>query len=265
MDVHPSSYYAWLTEPLSAREKEDQKLMSQIKQFWLESGGLLGYRNLHEDLAEAEIACGRDRVPRLMRTAGISAQRGYKRPKGYYGGKPHAVTSNLLERQFEVSKPNEWWVSDITYIHTHEGFLFLAVVMDLYARNIIGRSMGARITDDLVLDALTMAYRRRRPPATLKLHSDQGSQYSSHRCKKLLKTLKITPSMSRRGNCHDNAVAESVFANLKKEKIRRRRYRTRADARLQIFEYIELFYNPKRRHTHNGRQAPTVYEQRQLV
>ena len=265
MDVHPSSYYEWLHEPLSDREKEDQALTAKIKQFWFKSGGLSGYRNLHEDLVEARVSCGRDRVLRLMRDAGISAQRGYKRPKGYYGGKPHVVTANLLERQFEVEKANDWWVSDITYIHTHEGFLFLAVVMDLYARNIVGWSMGARITDDLVLDALTMAYWRRQPPPTLKLHSDQGSQYSSHRCKKLLKTLKITPSMSRRGNCHDYAVAESFFANLKKEKIRRRRYRTRADARLEIFEYIELFYNPKRRHTHNGRLAPTVYEQRQLV
>ena len=128
-----------------------------------------------------------------MRNAGISAQRGYRRPKGYYSGEPDTVTSNLLERQFEVEKPNEWWVSDTTYIHTHEGFLFLAVVMDLYARNIVGWSMGPRITDDLVLDALTMGYWRRRPPPTLKLHSDQGSQYSSNRCKKLLKTLKITP------------------------------------------------------------------------
>ena len=223
MNVHPSSYYAWLQEPSNDREKEDIKLTAVIKQYWLESGGLSGYRNLHEDLIEARVLCGRDRVLWLMRAAGIRAQRGYKRPKGYYGGKPHRVASKLLERQFEVEKPNDWWVSDITYIHTHEGFLFLAVVMDLYARNIIGWSMGARITDDLVLDALTMAYWRRRPPATLKLHSDQGSQYSSNRCKKLLKTLKITPSMSRRGNCHDNAVAESFFANLKKEKIRRRR------------------------------------------
>jgi len=172
------------------------------------------------------------------------------------------VTASLLERQFEVEKANNWWVSDITYIHAHEGFLFLTVAMDLYARNIVGWLMGARITDDLVLDALTMAYGRRQPPTTLKLHSDQRSQYGSHPCKILLKTLRITPSMSRRGNCHDNAVAESFFANVKKEKFRRRRYRTRADARLEIFEYIELFYNPKNRHTHNGRLAPTVYQQR---
>lgn len=125
--------------------------------------------------------------------------------------------------------------------------------------------MGVPITDDLVLDALTMGYWCRRPPPTLKLHSDWGSQYSSHPRKKLLKAFKITPSMSNRGNYHDSAVAESFFANSKKEKIRRKRYRTRAEARLEIFDYIELFYKPKRRHTHNGLLAPTVYEQRQLM
>ena len=149
----------------------------------------------------------------------------------------------------------------LTPLHTHEGFLFMAVVMDLFARNIVGWSMAARITDDLILDALTMAYWRRKPVATVRLHSDQGSQYTSHRCRKLLKTLNIEPSMSRRGNCHDNAVAESFFANLKKEKIRRKKFRTRADARHAIFYYIEMFYNPQRRHTANNRVAPTVFEQ----
>ena len=151
-------------------------------------------------------------------------------------------------------------MSDITYIHTHEGFLFLAVVMDLYARNIIGWSMAARITDDLVLGALTMAYWRRKPEGRVMLHSDQGSQYTSGNCQRLLKSLNVMPSMSRRGNCHDNAVAESFFANLKKEKVRKKKYRTRAEARAEIFEYIEMFYNPKRRHTHNDRVSPTGHE-----
>ena len=170
--------------------------------------------------------------------------------------------TNLLDRQFEVEAPNQWWVSDITYSHTHEGFLFLAVVMDLFARNIVGWSMSPRVTEDLVLDALTMAYWRRKPGNKVMLHSDQGSQYTSNRCKKLLRALNMEASMSRRGNCHDNAVAESFFANLKKEKIRRIRYKSRADARHAMFEYIEMFYNPMRRHTHNNRVAPTVYEQR---
>ena len=132
--------------------------------------------------------------------------------------------------------------------------------MDLYARNIIGWSMSVRMTDDLVLSALTMAYGRRKPGNKVMLHSDQGSQYTSRDCQKLLKTLNIEPSMSRRGNCWDNAVAESFFSNLKKEKIRRRVYKTRDEARAAVFNYIEMFYNPKRRHTHNDRVPPTVFE-----
>lgn len=261
LEVHPSGYYAWLNQPRSKREREDQRLTHSIRQFWLESGGRSGYRNIHEDLIEAHISCGRDRVLRLMQAAGLRAQRGYKTPKGYYGGKPAIVAPNILDRQFEVNAPNRWWVSDITYIHTFEGFLFLAAVMDLYARNIVGWSMAPRITDALILNALTMAYWRRRPSETVMLHSDQGSQYTSRRCRKMLDQLNIKASMSRRGNCHDNAVAESFFANLKKEEIRRKKYRTREDARQAIFRYIEMFYNPMRRHTHNNRVAPTIYDQ----
>jgi len=264
MEAHPSGYYEWLRKPLSNRETMDRRLTSQIKQYWLESGGHSGYRNIHRDLAEAKIACGRDRVLRIMRQAGF-AQRGYKSPAAYYSGKPTPAAPNTLERQFEVNEPNLWWVSDITYIHTQEGFLFLAVVIDLFARNIVGWSMGPKITDDLVLDALTMAYWRRKPSNKVMLHSDQGSQYTSSRCKRLLKTLNMEASMSRRGNCHDNAVAESFFANLKKEKVRRIKYKTRADARHAMFNYIEMFYNPKRRHTHNDRVPPTVYEQQYLM
>ncbi len=262
LQVHPSGYYAWLEQPLSARAREDQRLTQDIKQAWLESGGHAGYRNIHRDLVEDGIDCGRDRTLRLMRESGIRAVRGYKTPRVYYASPANPAVANKLQRQFKVDRPNQWWVSDITYIHTHEGFLFLAVVMDLFARNIVGWSMASRITDDLDLDALTMAYWRRKPEGKVMLHSDQGSQYTSGNCQRLLKSLNIQPSMSRRGNCHDNAVAESFFANLKKEKIRRRKYRTRAEARSAVFEYIEMFYNPKRHHTHNDRVAPTEYEQR---
>ena len=265
MEAHPSGYYEWLRNPLSHREAVDKRLTGQIKQYWLESGGHSGYRNIHQDLLEAKVVCGRDRVLRLMRQAGLSAQRGYKSPKAYDSGKVCLAAPNSLNRQFEVERPNQWWVSDITYIHTQEGFLFLAVVMDLFARNIVGWSMGHRIKDDLVLDALTMAYWRRKPANKVMLHSDQGSQYASSRCKRLLKTLNMEASMSRRGNCHDNAVAESFFANLKKEKVRRVKYKTRADARHAMFNYIEMFYNPKRRHTHNNRVSPTEYEQQYLM
>jgi len=216
-------------------------------------------------LQEANIQCGRDRVLRLMRQLGLKAERGYKAPKGYYSGKPDNVTPNILKREFGVTTPNQWWVGDITYIHTHEGFLFLAVVMDLYARNIVGWSMSDRITDDIVLDALTMAYWRRKPMKTVKFHSDQGSQYTSRHFKKLLSEFNIEPSMSRRGNCWDNAVAESFFSNLKKEKIRRTKYKTRDEARQAMFHYIEMFYNPKRRHTSNGRISPGEYERQYFM
>lgn len=262
MQIHPSGYYCWLKDPESERSIEDKRLTFLIKQFWLESGCCSGYRNIHADLLEAKERCGRDRVLRLMQKACIQAQRGYKKPRTYYGGSVDLSVPNLLDRQFQVEKPNQWWVSDITYIHTCEGFLFVAVVMDLFARNIVGWAMGARIIEDLVLDALTMAYWRRRPADNVMLHSDQGSQYTSRKCKKLLKSFNMQPSMSRRGNCWDNAVAESFFANLKKEKVRRKIYKTRAQAQQAIFNYIEMFYNPKRRHTHNDRVAPTVYEQR---
>ena len=261
MQVHPSGYYEWLHGSKSRRAIEDDRLIGIIKQLWIESGCHSGYRNLHADLAELKIACGRDRVLRLMRQAAIRAERGYGKPKGLYGGKPHLVIPNTLNRDFEVDDPNQWWVSDITYIKTHEGFLFVAVVMDLFARNIVGWSMAPRMTDDLVLSALTMAYWRRKPANKVMLHSDQGSQYASRDCQKLLKTLNIEPSMSRRGNCWDNAVAESFFSNLKKEKVRRKIYKTRDEARSAVFNYIEMFYNPKRRHTHNGRLSPTVFEE----
>ena len=144
MAVHPSGYYDWLQRPLSARAREDQRLTNQIKQFWLESGGHAGYRNVNLDLLEAKVACGLDRTLHLMQTAGLRAVRGYKAPKGYYGGNINPAAPNILERRFEVKSPNLWWVSDITYIHTQEGFLFLAVVMDLFARNIVGWSMACK-------------------------------------------------------------------------------------------------------------------------
>ena len=260
LEVHPSGYYEWLRSPHSAREQEDRRLTGVIKQFWLESGGHSGYRNIHENLKEAQIECGRDRVLRLMQGAGLRAERGYKRPKGHYGGRSDGVVPNVLNREFEVDRPNQWWVSDITYIHTHEGFLFLAVVMDLFARNIVGWSMGSRITDDLVLDALTMAVWRRRPKAPVMLHSDQGSQYTSREWRDFLKDHRLKPSMSRRGNCHDNAVAESFFSLLKSERVKRKIYKDRETARQDIFDYIEMFYNPVRRHGNNGGLSPVDFE-----
>jgi len=219
-----------------------------------------GYRKLHDDLQEMGIDCSPNKVARLCQQAGIRAQIGYKRRKGYYGGRPTVVADNHLERQFEVSRPNKVWVTDITYIRTYEGWLYLAVVIDLYSRQVVGWSMNQRMATGLVLDALLMAVWRRKPAQQVLVHSDQGSQYTSGEWQSFLDANNLKSSMSRRGNCHDNAVAESFFQLLKRERIRRKIYKTRREAKEDIFNYIEMFYNSTRKHGTNGLLSPRQYE-----
>jgi putative transposase len=242
LKVHASGYYAWLAEPKSARAKDDQRLLGLIKHSWLESGGVYGYRKIHDDLRELGEACGRHRVARLMRLEGLRSQTGYRRRPGRYGGKPPVASPNHLERRFNVTEPNKVWVTDITYIRTYEGWLYLAVVLDLFSRQVIGWSMKPQMTSDLAIDALLMAVWRR-----------------------FLKANNLLGSMSRRGNCHDNAVAESFFQLLKRERIKRKIYSTRQDARADVFDYIEMFYNPKRRHGFNNQLSPVEFEKRHLL
>lgn len=170
------------------------------------------------------------------------------------------MAPNHLQRQFDVTEPNKVWVTDITYIRTHEGWLYLAAVLDLFSRQVIGWSMGSRIDRELALNALLMAVWRRQPKQTVMVHSDQGSQFSSYDWRDFLKAHNLEQSMSRRGNCHDNAVAESFFQLLKRERVRRRIYVTRDEARQDIFDYIEMFYNPKRRHSSSNDLSPVEYE-----
>jgi len=262
LKVHPSGYYAWLVEPKSVRAKEDQRLLGLIKHAWLESGGVYGYRKIHDDLRELGEPCGRHRVARLMRREGLRSQTGYRRRPGYYGGKPPVASPNRLERQFNVSEPNKVWVTDITYIRTYEGWLYLAVVLDLFSRQVIGWSMKPRMCSDLAIDALLMAVWRRKPKQEVMIHSDQGSQFSSSDWQSFLKANNLISSMSRRGNCHDNAVAESFFQLLKRERIRRKTYGTREEARSDVFDYIEMFYNPKRRHSSAMQLSPVEFEKR---
>ncbi|WP_257999851.1 IS3 family transposase [Pseudomonas aeruginosa] len=262
LQVHPSGYYAWLAEPKSARAKEDQRLLGLIKHAWLESGGVYGYRKIHDDLRELGESCGRHRVARLMRGEGLRSQTGYRRRPGYYGGKPTVASPNRLERKFNVSEPNKVWVTDITYIRTYEGWLYLAVVLDLFSRQVIGWSMKPRMCSDLAIDALLMAVWRRKPKQEVMIHSDQGSQFSSSDWQSFLKANNLISSMSRRGNCHDNAVAESFFQLLKRERIRRKTYGTREEARSDVFDYIEMFYNPKRRHSSAMQLSPVEFEKR---
>ena len=261
MKVHRSGYYAWLRQPKSARQIDDERLLGLIKQFWLESGCVYGYRKIHDDLRELGETCGPNRVARLMRLTGLKAQIGYKKPR-FKSGPPAILAKNHLNQKFDVQEPNQVWVTDITYIRTYEGWLFLAVVLDLFSRQVIGWSMRPTMHVDLVLDALVMAIWRRKPKNEVLIHSDQGSQYTSSDWQNFLKSHNLVCSMSRRGNCHDNAVAESFFQLLKRERIRRKIYKTREDARRDIFNYIEMFYNPVRRHGYNNRLSPVEFERR---
>lgn len=245
--------------PKSKRQIDDERLTGLIKQYWLESGCVYGYRKIHRDLRDAGEYCGPNRVHRRMRLAGIKAEVGYRKPRPP-GGEQHVVTPNVLDRQFDPAAPNQAWVTDITYIKTHEGWLYLGSVMDLFSRRIIGWSMQSRITKELVLDALLMAVWRRKPKERVLVHSDQGSQYTSHDWSEFLKEHGLEGSMSRRGNCHDNAVAESFFQLLKRERIKRKIYSTREAARVDVFNYIEMFYNPKRQHGSNDGLSPVEYE-----
>ncbi|HBS1748055.1 IS3 family transposase [Klebsiella sp. MC1F] len=259
LDVHPSGFYAWFKQPYSQRHQVDLRLTGQIKQFWLESGCVYGYRKIHLDLRDSGQQCGVNRVWRLMNRAGIKAQVGYRSPRAHKG-EISIVSPNRLQRQFNPDAPDERWVTDITYIRTHEGWLYLAVVVDLFSRKIIGWSMQSRMTKDIVLNALLMAIWRRNLLKQVLVHSDQGSQYTSHEWQSFLKSHGLEGSMSRRGNCHDNAVAESFFQLLKRERIKKKIYGTREEARSDIFDYIEMFYNSKRRHGSSNQMSPTEYE-----
>jgi putative transposase len=260
LGVHPSGYYAWCQTPLSSRARDDRRLTGLVKQYWLESGGVYGYRKVHDDLREQGEPCGKHRVARLMRLAGLKAQIGYGRRPRPRGECPAMVAPNRLQQQFDVRAPNQTWVTDITYIRTHEGWLYLAVVIDLFSRQVVGWSMQSRIDRELVLRALLMAVWRRKPKQAVMVHSDQGSQFTSHDWQVFLKQHNLLGSMSRRGNCHDNAVAESFFQLLKRERIKRKTYPTHQDARADIFDYIEMFYNTKRRHGYNNKLSPVDYE-----
>lgn len=259
LKVHRSGYYAWLKEPESKRSKEDHRLMKLITESHLASGRVYGSPKVHKDLREMGESCGRHRVERLMRQNKLKAIIGYKVPR-FKSGAPAVVVPDQLGQSFDFKNPDQAWVTDITYIRTYEGWLYLAVVMDLYSRLIVGWSMKDTLKRELVLDALLMAVWRRKPKSSVIIHSDQGSQYGSDDWMRFCKEHGLDPSMSRRGNCYDNAVAESFFSSLKKERVRRRIYGTREDAKSDIFDYIEMFYNSKRRHSYLGYVSPHDYE-----
>jgi len=257
--VHRSGYYAWLKEPESSRQKEDRRIIGLIREFHEASDCSYGSPRITRDLQETGECCNEKRVARLMRHEGLRAKIGYKKPR-YKAGRPALVALNRLEQNFDVPRPDHTWVTDITYIRTWEGWLYLAVVLDLFSRSVVGWSMKPTLHSELVVNALLMAVWRRKPRQKVIVHSDQGSQYGSDDWMRFSKDHNIELSMSRRGNCYDNAVAESFFGSLKKERIGRKIYRTRKEARSDIFDYIEVFYNRVRRHSYLGQMSPYEYE-----
>lgn len=262
LGVSRSGYYAWLNRPPSSHDREDEILGREIRRSHLDSGRTYGARRIWQELLEEGYSCGLHRVERLMREQALRSRPRRRQPRDH--GRRSILAPNILARDFAATGPNQKWVSDFTYIPTAEGWLYVAAVMDLFSRRIVGWSMQSRMTSTLVSDALMMAVWRRGRPAGLMHHSDQGSQYSSIGFQSLLRHLGITCSMSRAGEVWDNSAMESFFSTLKTEKIRGKFYRTRRQAKQEVFEYIECFYNPKRRHSTLGYISPIEYENRRM-
>ena len=258
LGVARSGYYAWLKKPLSDRARENARLLKLIRASHTASHRIYGAPRVFLDLREEGETCSKHRVARLMRVNRIKALHGYRR-RPYSASKPAVVAPDLVKRRFDVVRPNKVWATDITYIRTWEGWLYLAVVMDLYSRRIVGWATRPSLKRELVLDAILKAVRARNPRGTI-IHSDQGCQYSSDDWQRFCKTNRLLPSMSRRGNCYDNAVAESFFASLKKERIKKRIYKNRGLANADVSDYIDSFYNPARRHRHLGGISPEDFE-----
>ena len=260
LEVSRSGYYAYKKRPKSQRRIDNEKLLIEIKRVFLDNDRNYGSPRVWDALQKINIPCSLNRIARLMHENGIVAvqRRKFKATTNSKHNWP--VAPNLLERHFKVDEPNKIWVTDITYIWTWEGWLYLSFVLDLYSRGVVGLAMSERITDDLTQSALKQAIGRRNPMAGLIHHSDRGSQYASGDYQALLTKHAITPSMSRKGDCWDNAVAESFVHTLKVEKIHRYRFKTRDEAKSKIFEYIEMYYNRKRTHSSLGYMSPFNYE-----
>jgi len=263
LNVSTSGYYAWRNRSVSQRAKDNDQLVTQIREIYQQSRKAYGSPRVYEALKTEGIPCGRHRVARLMRNHRIVALRQpqYKRISRTKHGR--GLTPNLVNREFDVPVPNKVWAGDITCFWTGSGWLYLAVVLDLYSRRIIGWSMGGRITEALTINALKMAVMTREPKSALIHHSDQGSQYSSEAFQQVLRENNIEGSMSYKGDCYDNAVVESFFKTLKAELPKEeRRFQTREMARAKLFDYIEVFYNRRRIHSTLGYVSPVEYEKR---
>ncbi len=259
--VSLSGYYAWKKRPVSQHQREDQQLAEQIQVVYHSCRQVYGSPRIHVELREQGITSSRKRVARLMREQGLSARRRQHKTITTKSEPGARVAPNLLDQKFTASRPNEKWTGDITAVWTYEGWLYLAVVLDLFSRQVIGWAMAATQDETLIERALRMALLGRQPSPGLLFHSDRGSQYTSDAYRAVLAEAQITVSMSRTGNCYDNAVTESFFGTLKGECVERSCFQTRSEARQAIFEYVECFYNRVRRHSSLGYVSPVAYEQ----
>lgn len=260
LDVSKSGYYAWKNRKPSARKLEDERIKVAIRAAHERGRGTYGPEKIQDELAEVEqMLVGLNRIKRLRRQMEIRCKQVKKYKATTDSNHKLPVAPNLLGQTFAVSGPNKAWVADITYVSTDEGWLYLAGIKDLWNREIVGYAMGHRMTQDLVGRALFRAIAIRRPAEGLIHHSDRGSQYCSGSYQKLMRQFKMIPSMSRKGNCWDNAPMESFFGTLKTELVHHRKYRTRQQAEAEIREYIEVFYNRQRRHANLGNLSPAAY------
>lgn len=265
LSVSSSGYYDWIKKQPSNREQAAAILLSKIKAIFDDEKGRAGAKRITKRLRSEGLKVGKNRVARLMRLHGFRAKAAKKFKATTNSNHKLPVAPNLLQQNFSSSKPNEKWVSDITYIWTDEGWLYLAVVMDLYSRMVVGWSMSERMTSQLVIDALQMAIWRRKKPHGVIIHSDRGSQYCSHDYQKLLAKNGFICSMSKRGDCYDNACMESWNHSFKVEAIHGERFATRAQAKNQVFEYIDIYYNRKRLHSRLGYLSPVYFEAKKVA
>jgi putative transposase len=263
LGVSRGGFYAWLARPRSRRSRSDEELGAKVRDSFLASDRTYGARRVWHDMIEDGVACGLHRIERLMRLQALRARPRRRRlPPDPGERQAGAVAPNVLDRSFEAPAPNRKWIADFTYIWTAEGWLYVAAVLDLFSRRVVGWSMSATMTAQLVADALIMAIWRRGRPNALLHHSDRGSQYTSEQFQRLMADHGVVCSMSRAGNVWDNAAMESFFSSLKTERTARKTYRTRDEAKADVFDYIERFYNPKRRHSTIGYISPMEFEMR---
>jgi putative transposase len=261
LGVSRAGFYAWLSRRRSERSRSDEELGTKIRASFMASDRTYGARRVWHDMLAEGVSCGLHRIERLMRQQALRARPKRRRLPSDTGERSTgAISSNVLDRTFQAPSANRKWVADFTYIWTAEGWLYVAAVLDLFSRRVVGWSMSATMTAQFVTDALVMAIWRRGKPDALLHHSDRGSQYTSEQFQRLMTDHGVVCSMSRAGNCWDNAAMESFFSSLKTERTERKTYRTRDQARADVFDYIERFYNPKRRHSTLGYISPMEFE-----